>query len=572
MPGSRPRPLARLPRLRRLAVIAAAAALGLLTTAAVPMLAAGPAAAATNLLANPGFELGTTAGWTCSPLDTVVTSPVHSGTYALSGAASNSDDAQCSQTVSVQPSTAYTLTGYVEGAYVYIGDSGTGTSDTSSWTPSAASWQQLSTSFTTGSSTTSVTVYVHGWYAQGTFHADDMALSGPGGGGTTTAPAAPTGLAVAGVSSSSVTLSWSAPSGTVSGYYVYENGTRATSVTGTSATVSGLAASTSYSFTVSAFNAAGEGPKSGPVSATTSASGSTGGGGSFAVAPYADMTNNQEPMLNQAATQAGLKAFTAAFVIGSGCTPIWGDTLPVTNDPTVTGEITKAESEGATPIVSFGGEDGVELAQSCTSLSSLEAAYQSVINTLHITHIDFDIEGAAIAETATNNLRFEAIKELEAANPGLVVSVTIPSFPTGPDFNGDAFLQQAAADGVTINVINVMAMDFYGTFDTGGANMGAYAVEAAQDTLAFVKTIWPGDTYANIGVTPMIGQNDDPAEVFTEANAQTLVSFAEANKLGRLAFWSVDRDQPCSGSVSGLPACSEISQQPLDFTRIFVQY
>ena len=107
------------------------------------------------------------------------------------------------------------------------------------------------------------------------------------------------------------------------------------------------------------------------------------------------MTNLQEPMLDQAATQAGLKAFTAAFVIGSGCTPIWGDTLPVTNDPTVTGEITKAESEGATPIVSFGGEDGVELAQSCTSLSSLEAAYQSVINTLHVTHIDFDIEGAA---------------------------------------------------------------------------------------------------------------------------------------------------------------------------------
>ena len=38
------------------------------------------------------------------------------------------------------------------------------------------------------------------------------------------------------------------------------------------------------------------------------------------------MTNNQEPMLNQAATQAGLKAFTAAFVIGSaarrsGATP-----------------------------------------------------------------------------------------------------------------------------------------------------------------------------------------------------------------------------------------------------------
>ncbi|HYS40575.1 MAG TPA: hypothetical protein VEO01_33595, partial [Pseudonocardiaceae bacterium] len=53
----------------------------------------------------------------------------------------------------------------------------------------------------------------------------------------------------------------------------------------------------------------------------------------FGVAPYVDMTNNQEPMLNAAISSGGLKAFTAAFVIGSGCTAIWGDTLPVTNDP-----------------------------------------------------------------------------------------------------------------------------------------------------------------------------------------------------------------------------------------------
>ena len=390
--------------------------------------------------------------------------------------------------------------------------------------------------------------------------------SGSGGGGIS----APTGLTVTGTTSSSVSLSWQAVSN-AGNYLVLKNGSQATSTSSTSATITGLAASTSYTFTVEAQDSAGDtSPPSSAVTATTK-SGGGGGGGSFAVAPYVDMTNNQEGMLDQAA-QAGLKSFTAAFVIGSGCTPIWGDTLPVTNDPTVTADITRAESEGAQPIVSFGGEAGIELAQSCPNLSQLVAAYQSVINTLHVTHIDFDIEGAAIADTATNNLRFEAINQLEADNPGLVVSVTIPAVPSGPDNNGQAFLQQAAQDGTQLSVVNVMAMDYNGTWDNGGPDMGAYAVQAAQNTLAFLQTVFPGATYSMVGVTPMIGQNDDPAEVFTEANAQTLVSFAKQNHLGRLAFWSVDRDQPCTGGVSGLPQCSEISQQPLDFTNIFDQY
>jgi Fibronectin type III domain/Carbohydrate binding domain/Glycosyl hydrolases family 18 len=543
--------------------------------------AVAPASAAINLLTNPGFETGTLSGWTCSATDHVTSSPVHSGSDALAGAASASDDAQCTQTVSVQPSSSYTLTGWVQGSYVFLGDTGTGSTDTDTWTAAAAGWQQLSTSFSTGASTTSVTVYVHGWYGEGTYYADDLSLTGPGGSGgggsSGSAPATPAGLAVTGTTASSVSLSWTAPSGTVTGYHVYKNAALAAAVTGTTATVTGLAAATTYSFTVTAYNSAGESAASGAVQATTASSGGGGGGGggspgSFAVAPYVDMTNNSEPMLNEAATQAGLKAFSAAFVIGSGCTPIWGDTLPVTSDPTVTGEITTAEADGAQPIVSFGGEAGTELAASCTNLSQLTAAYQSVISTLHVTHIDFDIEGAEIAYTANNATRFQAINALEAANPGLVVSVTIPVLPSGPDANGQAFLAAAQAAGTRIDVINAMAMDYYGSYDTGGAAMGTDAVDAAQATLAYAKTLWPSMTYANIGVTPMIGQNDDPAEVFTEADAQTLVSFATQNHLGRLAFWSVDRDQPCGGSVSGLPACSEISQQPLDFTKIFLKY
>jgi chitinase len=151
-------------------------------TATVPPAAAAPgpptpAAAATNLLANPGFETGSLSGWTCSATGSVTGSPVHSGAHALAGAASSSDDAQCAQKVTVQPNSSYTLSGWVQGSYVFLGDSGTGTSDTSTWTGSAPAWQQLSTSFTTGASTTSVTVYVHGWYGQGTYYADDLSTS-----------------------------------------------------------------------------------------------------------------------------------------------------------------------------------------------------------------------------------------------------------------------------------------------------------------------------------------------------------------------------------------------------------
>ncbi|MEU0430672.1 glycoside hydrolase family 6 protein [Streptomyces sp. NPDC006290] len=106
-------------------------------------------------------------------------------------------------------------------------------------------------------------------------------LSGSGGGGSDTqAPTVPGGLAVSSTTSNGATLSWSASTDNtaVTGYDVYRDGTKVGSATATSYTDSGLAASTTYTYTVKAKDAAGNvSASSTAVSATTKASG--GGGG-----------------------------------------------------------------------------------------------------------------------------------------------------------------------------------------------------------------------------------------------------------------------------------------------------
>ncbi len=146
----------------------------------------------------------------------------------------------------------------------------------STWTTSPSAYSQLSVSFTTGASQTSAKIYVHGWYAQGTYYADDISLDGPGGGGgsDTQAPTAPTNLTSTGKTSSSVSLSWGASSDNVgvTAYDIYSGSNQVLSVSGTSATVSGLASSTAYTFTVKARDAAGNtSGASNSVSVTTDA-------------------------------------------------------------------------------------------------------------------------------------------------------------------------------------------------------------------------------------------------------------------------------------------------------------
>ncbi|GLW69326.1 hypothetical protein Kpho02_16250 [Kitasatospora phosalacinea] len=164
----------------------AAAAGALALGSAVLALLPAQAGAATELLVNGGFESASLSPWTCTGTAATTTSAPHSGTAALTASPGSADLAPCTQGVTVQPNTGYTLTAWVKGPYVTLAASGTGVS-TSTWA-NAPGWTQLTRTFTTGPNTTRVTVALSGWYGS-PYQADDVSLTATGAAPTSPPPA-----------------------------------------------------------------------------------------------------------------------------------------------------------------------------------------------------------------------------------------------------------------------------------------------------------------------------------------------------------------------------------------------
>jgi hypothetical protein len=100
----------------------------------------------------------------------------------------------------------------------------------------------------------------------------------------------------------------------------------------------------------------------------------------------------------------------------------------------------------------------------------------------------------------------------------------------------------------------------------------------ASDVASQLESLygWPAATaWSHIGITLMNGHTDQPSELLTQATFTSLLSFAQTNHVAWFTFWSFNRDQPCpAGAVEPWApgTCSNISQNPYDFTKIVAQY
>ncbi|MFE4550237.1 MULTISPECIES: RICIN domain-containing protein [unclassified Streptomyces] len=289
-------------------------------------------------------------------------------------------------------------------------------------------------------------------------------------------------------------------------------------------------------------------------------------------APYVETWNSPSAMTN-ARNATGLKYFTLAFVIdGGGCNAMFNGDTPVT-DSGWTSAINSLRSAGGDVIASFGGASGVEEAQACTSVASLKAQYKKVVDTLNLTRVDFDIEGGAIADTAANDRRNKALAQLQqeyaAAGRKLDVQYTLPAMPNGLDGNGTKLLSNAKSNGLNVNLVNIMTMDYY----DGTRDMGKAATDAATALRGQLGSIWPEKSDAQLwameGNTPMIGVNDDTSEIFTTGNATTLANFAKSKGIQELAFWALGRDKACATNGQLSDTCSGTPQSAWQFSSTF---
>ena len=298
-------------------------------------------------------------------------------------------------------------------------------------------------------------------------------------------------------------------------------------------------------------------------------------------APYFETWTTDS--ISTIAQQSGSRYFTLAFLetlSKTSCTLGWNGSK---TDPVSAGryssDIAALRGMGGDVIPSFGGwsadQGGTEIADSCTDVDAIAAAYEAVITKYDVARLDMDVEGRSLNRPDGIDRRNKALKIVQAwakaQGRPFQVSYTLPTSASGLEPSGVAVLQNAIENGTNVDVVNIMTFDYYDRVTT---DMAAAAMNAANGLLGQLATLYPGKTAAQraamVGITLMPGLDDYPrrTENTSVADAQTVYTFARNNKFNTLSIWAVQRDNGgCPGST-GSNNCSGIVQNTWDFSHV----
>lgn len=296
--------------------------------------------------------------------------------------------------------------------------------------------------------------------------------------------------------------------------------------------------------------------------------------------PYFETwTDSSLPSL---ASQSGAHYFNLGFLqaeSAGSCTLTW-DGSQSADSPAYRSEIGQLKQRGGNVALAFGGQsagnNGTEIADSCTDVNAIAADYEAVINTYHVTRLDMDVELNALNDSAGIERRNKAIAMTEAwavsHGQSLQIQYTLPVQPSGLQPNALAVLQNAVQEGAKVSLVNIMTFDYYDL--PGGVDMGTSAIDAATSVNSQLAALYPKKSrqklYAMEGITFLPGIDDNPSktEVTQLSGARRILSFARDHSLGLLSIWAIQRDNGgCPGSIDS-NSCSGISQSSWAFSHL----
>jgi chitinase len=305
-------------------------------------------------------------------------------------------------------------------------------------------------------------------------------------------------------------------------------------------------------------------------------------------AAYVDVTATPTFAFEQMGETANRDA-VLSFIVSAptdGCTPSWGGAYTMdqaSGSLDLDRRIARLQQQGGSVAVSFGGLLHHELAVGCKDPAKLKAAYASVIDRYNLNTIDLDLENVGLTDSAALTRRAEAIADLQSERrthgKNLAVWVTLPVIPQGLTQDGTNGISALLAKHVDLAGVNVMTMD-YGFSLAKGQSMLAGSEAALVRTQHQLGVLYQqadihlndGTLWSKIGATPMIGQNDDAAEIFSLQDATGLNKFALSHGLGRVSMWSANRDITCGNNYVDVKvvstSCSGIKQGTQTFVSL----